>query len=179
MKSWSSTRPTTKGTSAVRVGVRLPPRERFDVLVADAPAVEIAQHRFEQDAQAHRQARNPRDPLLLEQRERVIGAGWCGQGLQTLAEIEHVGLPFGGMLRVVRCPGPLVETLTLICVRLCRCWQRMDMDLLTRMLFENADGALFVRGGPCAYPQQKAAMIHLLLQMVGMVLADPLGQDRA
>ena len=55
----------------------------------------------------------------------------------------------------------------------------MDMDLLTRMLFENADGALFVRGGPCTYPQQKAAMIHLLLQMVGMVLADPLGQDRA
>ena len=41
--------------------LRLPARERFDVLVADAPAVEIAQHRFEHDAKAHRQPRDARD----------------------------------------------------------------------------------------------------------------------
>jgi hypothetical protein len=40
--------------------VRLPARQRFDVLVSDAPAVEIAQHGFEQDAKAHREPRDSR-----------------------------------------------------------------------------------------------------------------------
>ena len=70
-------------------GARLPPRERFDVLVADAPAVEIAQHRLEEDAEAHRQPRDARDPSLLEQRERVVGAGCSGGEAQRLANVDH------------------------------------------------------------------------------------------
>ena len=33
-----------------------------------------------------------------------------------------------------------------------RCWQGVDMDIVTRMLFKNFDGAFFVRSGPCPYP---------------------------
>jgi hypothetical protein len=35
--------------------LRLPGQEPFDVLVANAPAVAVAQHRFKKDAKAHRQ----------------------------------------------------------------------------------------------------------------------------
>ena len=92
MKSWSSTRPTTKGTSAVARRVGLPARERFDVLVADAPAVEIAQHRFEEDAEAHRQARDFRDPLLFEQGKRVVRSARSGGEVQALTHVDHGGL---------------------------------------------------------------------------------------
>ena len=54
MKSCSSTRPTTNGTSAVRAAPGCHRDERFDVLVANAPAVEMAKHGFEEDAEAHR-----------------------------------------------------------------------------------------------------------------------------
>jgi hypothetical protein len=53
----------------------------------------------------------------------------------------------------------------------------MDVNLFTGMLFENARGLLFFCRRPCAYPQQQAAMIHLLLQVMGMVFANPLGQN--
>ncbi len=52
------------------LGPGLPGSERFHVLLAHALAVEIAQERFEHDAQADRQARDPAETLLFHFGER-------------------------------------------------------------------------------------------------------------
>ena len=69
--------------------VRLPARERFDVLVADAAAVAIAQDRLEEDAEADRQPRDACDPPLFEKRERVVHARGSRGQLETPACVEH------------------------------------------------------------------------------------------
>ena len=56
----------------MRAAFGLPASERFDVLVADAMAVEIAQHRFEEDAEAHRQPRDRSRTLSVSSR----GSEW-------------------------------------------------------------------------------------------------------
>jgi hypothetical protein len=44
----------------------LPIRQSFDVRRPDSLAIEVAQYRFEENADAYRQPRNPRHPFLLE-----------------------------------------------------------------------------------------------------------------
>ena len=53
----------------------------------------------------------------------------------------------------------------------------VDMDVASRMLSENFDGAPFVLGIPSPHPQQQASTIHLLLQIMRVVIADPFGED--
>ena len=55
--------------------------------------------------------------------------------------------------------------------------QCVDVDVASRMLSENFDSTPFVLSIPCAHPQQQASTIHLLLQIMRMVIADPFGQD--
>src|SRR5438094_451422 len=70
------------------LAVGLPSGERLNVLAANALPIVVAQHRFEQNAQAHRQPRN-RKPLFLEARERAIRSRSPGRELQALAHIDH------------------------------------------------------------------------------------------
>lgn len=72
--------------------VRLPLDERFDVLVANEPAIELAEHRFNEDAEAYRQPRYARAHSLLEVGKRVVGTRFSGGELQTSAHVNHGSL---------------------------------------------------------------------------------------
>ena len=55
----------------VRRRLRVPVRERLDILAPHFLAVAISQHRFENDADADGQTRDAADPLFLERRKRM------------------------------------------------------------------------------------------------------------
>ena len=50
---------------------RVPVRQRLDIFAPDFLPVAIAQHRFENNPDAHRQSRNFPDSLLFQSRERI------------------------------------------------------------------------------------------------------------
>ena len=84
VKSCNTMRATTNGISSLRRLLRVPVRERLDILRADFLAVAIAQDGFEHDADADRQARDFADALLLERGERVEGSFAAEAGVELL-----------------------------------------------------------------------------------------------
>ena len=72
------------------LGQRLPGGQRLDVCSGDALAIAVAQQRFEHDAQADGQARNPAQSGFLERGERVIFPGLAGGELEFPERPERV-----------------------------------------------------------------------------------------
>src|SRR6267143_1147084 len=70
--------------------VRFPARELADVLFGDLLAVAVAQHRLENDADRHRQARNPGAQCLLEGRQGIELAGPARSQLEFLQGVEEI-----------------------------------------------------------------------------------------
>jgi hypothetical protein len=73
-------------------GSGLPSSERFDILLTKAPAVDMTEHGFKDDAHTHGQARDASNPKRLELRERVVRGGCSGRELQSLAYVDHGSL---------------------------------------------------------------------------------------
>ena len=53
------------------------------------------------------------------------------------------------------------------------------MHVRAGMLLEDFHGAVLVREIPRSHPQEEAATFDLFLQMVAVLLAEPLGEERA
>ncbi len=70
--------------------VRLPARQLADVLFGDFPAVAVAQHRLENDADRHRQARNPGAQRLFQGRQGIEPAGLARSHLEFLQRVEEI-----------------------------------------------------------------------------------------
>jgi hypothetical protein len=53
----------------------------------------------------------------------------------------------------------------------------MDVHVPSGVFGKDFDGALFFLGIPRPRPQQQASMVQLLLQMAGMMIADPFSDN--
>jgi len=70
--------------------VRFPVRELPDVLFGDFLAVAVAKHRFQDDADRHRQARDLGAERAFERGQRIELAGLAGSHLEFLKGIEGI-----------------------------------------------------------------------------------------
>src|SRR5207248_3270697 len=74
----------------VRRRLRIPARERLDVLPPDFLPIAISQNRFEHDPDADRQTRNFTDALLFQRRQRMQESFPAVTGVELLQRLKFV-----------------------------------------------------------------------------------------
>ena len=84
MKSCSSTRATTNGTSSVRSPFGCQLAIAAHVVFGDLLAVEVSQHGFQHDANADRQPGNRADAFFFQLRQRIKLASLTGVGKENV-----------------------------------------------------------------------------------------------
>ena len=91
VKSWASTRETTKGISSVRCGPGLPGAERPDVLLVDAHAVEVPDQRLEHHPDRDGEPRDLPEALLLQRGQGMVAAGPSAADGEVGEDAQRVG----------------------------------------------------------------------------------------
>ena len=86
----------------VRRRLRVPVRERFDIFAPHLFAIAISQHRFENDANAHRQPRDFADALFFERGERMQKSLAATSGVEFLQRLEFVAHSLCAIISAVK-----------------------------------------------------------------------------